>query len=218
MVRGKIQIKKIENTTSRQVTFSKRRKGLFKKAHELSVLCDAQVAAIIFSQKGRLYDFASSDIQKTIKRYAEYKTEYFVAESHPMEQYVQGLKKEMVTMVEKIEMLEVHNRKLMGQNLASCSVKELQEIATQIEKSLHIVRSRKAKLYGDEIEKLKAKERELKDERVRLCGRVLIMFLSFSFLINPSQYNNLYCSYVMLEKDQWGRHQVAKRKRMWKRT
>ncbi|CAN7066323.1 MADS-box protein AGL72 isoform X1 [Brassica rapa] len=172
MVRGKIQIKKIENTTSRQVTFSKRRKGLFKKAHELSVLCDAQVAAIIFSQKGRLYDFASSDIQKTIKRYAEYKTEYFVAESHPMEQYVQGLKKEMVTMVEKIEMLEVHNRKLMGQNLASCSVKELQEIATQIEKSLHIVRSRKAKLYGDEIEKLKAKERELKDERVRLCGRV----------------------------------------------
>ncbi|KAL0749863.1 hypothetical protein Bca101_031866 [Brassica carinata] len=151
MVRGKIQIKKIENTTSRQVTFSKRRKGLFKKAHELSVLCDAQ---------------------KTIKRYAEYKREYFVAESHPMEQYVQGLKKEMATMVEKIEMLEVHNRKLMGQNLASCSVKELQEIATQIKKSLHIVRLRKAKLYGDEIEKLKAKERELKDERVRLCERV----------------------------------------------
>ncbi|CAF1754209.1 hypothetical protein Bca4012_044406 [Brassica carinata] len=172
MVRGKIQIKKIENTTSRQVTFSKRRKGLFKKAHELSVLCDAQVAAIIFSQKGRLYDFTSSDIQKTIKRYAEYKREYFVAESHPMEQYVQGLKKEMATMVEKIEMLEVHNRKLMGQNLASCSVKELQEIATQIKKSLHIVRLRKAKLYGDEIEKLKAKERELKDERVRLCERV----------------------------------------------
>ncbi|CAF2121976.1 BnaA03g12980D [Brassica napus] len=172
MVRGKIQIKKIENTTSRQVTFSKRRSGLFKKAHELSVLCDAQVAAIIFSQKGRLYDFASSDIQKTIKRYAEYKGEYFVAESHPTEQYVQGLKKEMVTMVEKIEMLEVHNQKLMGKSLAFCSLKELQEIATQIEKSLHIVRSRKAKLYEDEVEKLKAKGRELKDERVRLSGRV----------------------------------------------
>ncbi|KAF8085282.1 hypothetical protein N665_0673s0012 [Sinapis alba] len=172
MVRGKIQIKKIENLTSRQVTFSKRRKGLFKKAHELSVLCDAQVAAIIFSQKGRLYDFASSDIEKMVTRYAEYKREYFVAESRPIEQYVQRLKKEMVTMVEKIEMLEVHNRKLMGQSLASCSMKELEDIATQIEKSLHIVRSRKAKLYGDEIEKLKAKERDLKDERVRICGRV----------------------------------------------
>ncbi|KAG5403953.1 hypothetical protein IGI04_010072 [Brassica rapa subsp. trilocularis] len=111
-------------------------------------------------------------IQKTIKRYAEYKGEYFVAESHPTEQYVQGLKKEMVTMVEKIEMLEVHNQKLMGKSLAFCSLKELQEIATQIEKSLHIVRSRKAKLYEDEVEKLKAKGRELKDERVRLSGRV----------------------------------------------
>ncbi|CAL9243168.1 unnamed protein product [Arabidopsis halleri] len=134
MVRGKIEIKKIENVTSRQVTFSKRRSGLFKKAHELSVLCDAQVAAMIFSQKGRLYEFASSDIRNTIKRYAEYKREYFVAETHPIEQYVQGLKKEMVTMVKKIEVLEVHNRKMMGQSLASCSVKELQEIATDREK------------------------------------------------------------------------------------
>ncbi|KAG2299066.1 hypothetical protein Bca52824_035538 [Brassica carinata] len=174
MVRGKIQIKMIENTTSRQVTFSKRRKGLFKKAHELSVLCDAQVAAIIFSQKGRVYDFASSDIQKMIKRHAEHKREYFVAESHPIEQYVQGLKKEMITMVEKIEMLEVHNRKLMGQSLASCSMKELNDIATQIEKSLHIVRSRKVreKNKSTEGKKLKCDERDLKDERFRLCGRV----------------------------------------------
>ncbi|KAK3039220.1 hypothetical protein RJ639_027924 [Escallonia herrerae] len=60
MVRGKIQMKPIENATSRQVTFSKRRNGLLKKAYELSVLCDAEVALIIFSQKGRLFDFASS--------------------------------------------------------------------------------------------------------------------------------------------------------------
>ncbi|KAL9409583.1 hypothetical protein AB3S75_047904 [Citrus x aurantiifolia] len=63
MVRGKIQMKKIENDTSRQVTFSKRRNGMVKKAYELSVLCDAEVAVIIFSQKGRLYEFSSSDNQ-----------------------------------------------------------------------------------------------------------------------------------------------------------
>ncbi|KAG2711287.1 hypothetical protein I3760_04G069800 [Carya illinoinensis] len=62
MVRGKIQVKRIENATSRQVTFSKRRNGLLKKAYELSVLCEAEVAAIIFSQKGRLYEFSSSDL------------------------------------------------------------------------------------------------------------------------------------------------------------
>ncbi|XP_039169290.1 agamous-like MADS-box protein FUL-L [Eucalyptus grandis] len=50
MVRGKTQMKRIENDTSRQVTFSKRRNGLLKKAFELSVLCDAEVALIIFSR------------------------------------------------------------------------------------------------------------------------------------------------------------------------
>lgn len=59
MVRGKIEMKRIENAASRQVTFTKRRSGLLKKAHELSVLCDAQVAVIIFSQRGRLYEFSS---------------------------------------------------------------------------------------------------------------------------------------------------------------
>nr|KAJ0193112.1 hypothetical protein LSAT_V11C800392370 [Lactuca sativa] len=63
MVRGKVQMKRIENATSRQVTFSKRRHGLLKKACELSVLCDAEVALIIFSQKGELYEFSSSKDQ-----------------------------------------------------------------------------------------------------------------------------------------------------------
>ncbi|RYR50029.1 hypothetical protein Ahy_A07g036574 isoform C [Arachis hypogaea] len=60
MVRQKIKIKKIDNITARQVTFSKRRRGIFKKAQELSVLCDAEVALIIFSATGRLFEYASS--------------------------------------------------------------------------------------------------------------------------------------------------------------
>ncbi|XP_019057926.1 PREDICTED: MADS-box protein AGL71-like [Tarenaya hassleriana] len=170
MVRGKIEIKRIENVTSRQVTFSKRRNGLLKKAHELSVLCDADVALIIFSQKGRLYEFSSSDMQKTIQRYAKY-TKEFVQGTPDVVQYVQRLREEMGEMAKKIEILEVHQRKLMGQELDSCSVEELQEIADQIEKSLHIIRSRKAQLYEDQLEKLKAKERELLEERAWLCRR-----------------------------------------------
>ncbi|CAN6481001.1 unnamed protein product [Victoria cruziana] len=60
MVRGKTQMKRIENATSRQVTFSKRRNGLLKKAFELSVLCDAEVALIVFSPRGKLYEFSST--------------------------------------------------------------------------------------------------------------------------------------------------------------
>ncbi|KAL0738402.1 hypothetical protein Bca4012_014612 [Brassica carinata] len=187
MVRGKIEIKRIENLTSRQITFSKRRKGLLKKAHELSVLCDAQVAAIVFSQKGKLYDFASSDMKKMMEQCEIYRSEYFHAERLQEEKDVQVLKNEVTVMVNRIELLQRHCRKLMGQDLGSCSVEELNEITSQIEKSLTLVRSRKlsnqpssfrvlpkfwqAKLHEDEVEKLKAEiegTRELVNERTTL--------------------------------------------------
>lgn len=60
MTRKKIQIKKIDNISSRQVTFSKRRKGLFKKAQELSTLCDADIALMVFSATSKLFEYASS--------------------------------------------------------------------------------------------------------------------------------------------------------------
>ncbi|KAJ6964910.1 hypothetical protein NC652_002973 [Populus alba x Populus x berolinensis] len=60
MGRGKIVIRRIDNSTSRQVTFSKRRSGLLKKAKVLSVLCDAEVGVIVFSSTGKLYDHANT--------------------------------------------------------------------------------------------------------------------------------------------------------------
>ncbi|XP_031248558.1 MADS-box protein AGL24-like [Pistacia vera] len=70
MAREKIKIKKIDNVTARQVTFSKRRRGLFKKAEELSVLCDADIALIIFSATGKLFEYCSaSSMKDTISRY-----------------------------------------------------------------------------------------------------------------------------------------------------
>nr|AAL05441.1 putative MADS-box family transcription factor [Cryptomeria japonica] len=60
MGKGKIEIKRIEIKKNRQVTFSKRRSGLFKKAKEISILCAADVAVIVFNSTGRLFDFASS--------------------------------------------------------------------------------------------------------------------------------------------------------------
>lgn len=55
----KVDMKKIENITKCQVTFSKRRSSLFKKAHEISVLCDVDVALVAFSPSGRLGKFCS---------------------------------------------------------------------------------------------------------------------------------------------------------------
>ncbi|OIT04292.1 agamous-like mads-box protein agl11 [Nicotiana attenuata] len=69
MGRGKIEIKRIENNTNRQVTFCKRRNGLLKKAYELSVLCDAEIALIVFSTRGRVYEYSNTNIKATIERY-----------------------------------------------------------------------------------------------------------------------------------------------------
>ena len=63
MGRGKIQIKRIENNTNRQVTYSKRRNGILKKAHELTVLCDAKVSLIMISNNNRLHEFLSPGLQ-----------------------------------------------------------------------------------------------------------------------------------------------------------
>jgi len=59
MGRGRVELKRIENKISRQVTFSKRRSGLLKKAHEISVLCDAEVGLIVFSTKGKLFEYST---------------------------------------------------------------------------------------------------------------------------------------------------------------
>jgi MADS-box transcription factor len=60
MGRGRVELKRIENKINRQVTFAKRRNGLLKKAYELSVLCEAEVALIIFSNRGKLFEFCST--------------------------------------------------------------------------------------------------------------------------------------------------------------
>ncbi|XWS61080.1 hypothetical protein CRYUN_Cryun07bG0095100 [Craigia yunnanensis] len=171
MVRGKIQMKQIENATSRQVTFSKRRNGLLKKAYELSVLCDAEVAVIIFSQKGRVSEFSSSDMQKTIQRYHKYIKEA-QTDKPEMERYTQQLRLEAANMARKIELLEVSQRKLLGQSLGSCSIKELQEVESQLERSLRNIRARKSHLFKEQIEQLKAKERFLREEHAKLSAKI----------------------------------------------
>ncbi|CAH8280528.1 unnamed protein product [Arabidopsis lyrata] len=173
MVRGKIEMKKIENATSRQVTFSKRRNGLLKKAYELSVLCDAQISLIIFSQRGRLYEFSSSDMQKMIERYRKY-TKGHETSNHDSQIYLQELKQEASHMIAKIDHLEFQKRKLLGQEIAFCSLKELQEIDSQLQKSLGKVRERKAQLFKEQVEKLRAKEKQLLEENVKLHRKNVI--------------------------------------------
>ncbi|XP_076886438.1 MADS-box protein SOC1-like isoform X2 [Bidens hawaiensis] len=170
MVRGKTQMRRIENATSRQVTFSKRRNGLLKKAFELSVLCDAEVALIIFSPRGKLYEFASSSMKETIERYRS-QVKDTQTDTSSVED-VQHLKNETALMAKKVELLEVAKRKLLGEGLGSSTIEDLVRIEQQLERSVRIIRARKMQVYNEQIEQLKAKEKLLADENAILTEKV----------------------------------------------
>ncbi|XP_073424891.1 myocyte-specific enhancer factor 2A isoform X5 [Dendrobates tinctorius] len=72
MGRKKIQITRIMDERNRQVTFTKRKFGLMKKAYELSVLCDCEIALIIFNGSNKLFQYASTDMDKVLLKYTEY--------------------------------------------------------------------------------------------------------------------------------------------------
>uniref|UniRef100_A0A0E0JUE9 MADS-box domain-containing protein n=1 Tax=Oryza punctata TaxID=4537 RepID=A0A0E0JUE9_ORYPU len=167
--RGRREMRRIEDATSRQVTFSKRRSGLLKKAFELSVLCDAEVALIVFSPRGRLYEFASasSDLQRTIDRYLNH-TKNSSAHEKGDESCIQKWRTEATTLGKKIEAIEGYKSKLLGEGLGSCSVQELQELEVQLEKSLCSIRQKKQKMLMDQILELREKEMNLLKENMVL--------------------------------------------------
>jgi hypothetical protein len=68
MGRNKIPIEKIQSDKSRQATFTKRKNGLFKKAMELSILCDCEIALIIFGSNQRLFQYSSGDMNEILTK------------------------------------------------------------------------------------------------------------------------------------------------------
>ncbi|XP_055809221.1 MADS-box protein SOC1-like isoform X2 [Solanum dulcamara] len=177
MVRGKTEMRRIENATSRQVTFSKRRNGLLKKAFELSVLCDAQVGLIIFSPRAKLYEFSTSSMQEIIKRYQRHTKDVQGEKPSAEQNNMQNLNNDTKSLMKKIELLETSKRKLLGESLESCSLEELQQIEHQLERSVNIIRARKMEVFREHIERLKENVKDLASENVMLLEKVEKTFL-----------------------------------------
>ncbi|XP_043719228.1 agamous-like MADS-box protein AGL11 isoform X2 [Telopea speciosissima] len=171
MGRGKIEIKRIENTTNRQVTFCKRRNGLLKKAYELSVLCDAEVALIVFSSRGRLYEYSNNSIKSTIERYKKVSSDSSnitsVAEANA--QYYQ---QEATKLRQQIQILTNANRHLMGDSLSSLTVKELKQLENRLERGMTRIRSKKHELLFAEIEYMQKREMELQNDNMYLRAKI----------------------------------------------
>ncbi|XP_019056396.1 PREDICTED: agamous-like MADS-box protein AGL16 [Tarenaya hassleriana] len=170
MGRGKIVIRRIDDTTSRQVTFSKRRNGLLKKAKELAILCDAEVGVIIFSSTGKLYDFSNSSMKSTIDRYNKTKEENNQMSDPASE--VKFWQREVVALRQQLDSLQENHRQMMGQELSGLGAKGLQNLENQLEMSLRGVRMRKDQRMIDEIQELKRKGTFIHEENVELYKKV----------------------------------------------
>nr|AQM56559.1 MADS box transcription factor AGAMOUS-like 11 [Paeonia lactiflora]AQM56560.1 MADS box transcription factor AGAMOUS-like 11 [Paeonia lactiflora]AQM56561.1 MADS box transcription factor AGAMOUS-like 11 [Paeonia lactiflora]AQM56562.1 MADS box transcription factor AGAMOUS-like 11 [Paeonia lactiflora]AQM56563.1 MADS box transcription factor AGAMOUS-like 11 [Paeonia lactiflora] len=170
MGRGKIEIKRIENTTNRQVTFCKRRNGLLKKAYELSILCDAEVALIVFSSRGRLYEYSNvNNIRLTIERYKKACTDNTGTFAETNTQFYQ---QEAVKLRHQIQMLQNSNRHLMGESLGNLTVKELKQLENRLERGITRIRSKKHEMLLAEIEYLQKREIELENESICLRAKI----------------------------------------------
>ncbi|XP_051145109.1 truncated transcription factor CAULIFLOWER A-like isoform X2 [Andrographis paniculata] len=166
MRRGKVQLRRIENKINRQVTFSKRRVGLLKKAHEISVLCDAEVALIVFSHKGKLFD-----MDRILEKYERYSfAERQLVPDEPQSPANWTL--EYSKLKARIELLQRNHRHYMGEELENMSSKDLQNLEQQLDTALKNIRSRKNQLLHDSIVELQKKEKAIQEQNRMLEKKI----------------------------------------------
>ncbi|XP_042451266.1 MADS-box transcription factor 16-like [Zingiber officinale] len=202
MGRGKIEIKKIENPTNRQVTYSKRRSGIMKKARELTVLCDAEVSIIMFSSTGKFSDYCSpsTNTKSIFDRYQQVSgIDLWSAQYERMQNNLNRLK-------EINRKLRREIRQRMGEDLDGMDIKELRGLEQNLDEALKVVRNRKYHVISTQTETYKKKVKnsqeahknllhqlEMKDEHggVYLCVEDdgVLAHPMYSYRVQPNQPN-----------------------------
>nr|AAR26626.1 MADS box transcription factor [Phalaenopsis equestris]AIS36134.1 MADS box transcription factor 4 [Phalaenopsis equestris] len=153
MGRGKIEIKKIENPTNRQVTYSKRRAGIMKKAREITVLCDAEVSLIMFSSTGKFSEYCSpsTETKKVFERYQQVSGINLWSSQYEKMLNTLNHSKEINRNLRR----EVRQR--MGEDLEGLDIKELRGLEQNIDEALKLVRNRKYHVISTQTDTYKKK-------------------------------------------------------------
>lgn len=164
MTRQKIEIKKIDNLTARQVTFSKRRRGLIKKAQELSTLCDAEIGLIVFSSTAKLFEYSSSRMSQVIQRHMLHADNL-----DKLEQSSPELENSTCAVLSKeLDKKTRDLSQLHGEELEEMNLDELTRLERQIERGQSRLRRAKGEKLRKEIVSLREKQVQLTKENAKL--------------------------------------------------
>ncbi|XP_050144015.1 agamous-like MADS-box protein MADS3 isoform X3 [Malus sylvestris] len=166
MGRGRVVMERIKNNINRQVTFTKRRNGLRKKAHELSVPCDAQVAVIIYSSRGKLYEFCSTELYPPSlppmnKILEQYRQSCYSSQDNVAENETQNIYQEVSRLKVKHESLQRSQRHLLGEDLQQLRLKELLVLEKRLDRTLSKARQEKTRMMFNQLEELRTKLQEV---------------------------------------------------------
>nr|XP_043631534.1 MADS-box protein JOINTLESS-like [Erigeron canadensis] len=185
MAREKVQIKKIDNATARRVTFSKRRRGLFKKAEELSVLCDADVAVILFSSNDKLFHYSSSSMEVVLERRSLHSKNLEKLNQPSLElQLVEDAN--YANLSKEVAERTLQLRQLRGEELQGLSIEELHHLERLLESGLSRVVAKKGEVILNEINHLQEKEVKLMEENDKLRQELLMISNSWKQPIGDS--------------------------------
>nr|AXR70634.1 MADS-box 12 [Momordica dioica] len=152
MGRVKLQIKRIESTTNRQVTYSKRRNGLIKKAYELSILCDIDIALIMFSPSGRASQFSGEHrcIEDVISRYINLSDQERESPTSSNSD-VEELQQEVYKLRQQLQMAEQQLRKFEPDPIRFTSMEEINSCEKNLLDTLTRITQRKEHLRKNHL-------------------------------------------------------------------
>lgn len=166
MGRGKFQLKRIENKNNRQVTFSKRRSGMMKKANELSILCDVDLALIIFSARGRLYEFCSGNsLRNIIESYLQISRD---AEANVGSSSHEAKQKSYPVRWAGADLLKIVESQVEGPRIEQLRLSELRQLEQKLDGMLRQTRRRKTQLMMEAIACLKEKVKKLNEQKQQM--------------------------------------------------
>ncbi|KAJ3678948.1 hypothetical protein LUZ61_021112 [Rhynchospora tenuis] len=169
MGRGKIEIKRIENPSQRQGTFYKRRDGLFKKARELSVLCDVDLLLLLFSSSGKIYEYHAPSVQSVEEFVQKYEAAIHttILRDHCMERNAERAKME-----KSCELMEKQIRIMTVDERGSYTVSSLEALERNLKTAMERVRKEMEHKIDGEMNDLKTMVRERQEEGYGLCDKL----------------------------------------------